>query len=309
MQGKSYSRREFLKIGGTLAAAAGLPAFAAERFAAGLEKLARGLPRVFWLQAMACSGCTVSMLNSEKPTILQALIEQMCLVFHPTLSAAQGNLVWQLFDRVEKGREPFILVLEGAIPSAMPEACTIGGRRLADVLDPLLRRAKFALAAGTCAAFGGVPAAEGNVTGAIGLQQYVKKLRISAPGFVVNCPGCPCHPDAILGTLAYLAEQGYPDVQLDVLTPDLYYSRSVHDSCPRAGDYRMCNFAKQFSDAEGCLFELGCAGLMTIGECPSHRWNSGVNWCVDASAPCIGCMRPEFARLKGLPLYQKPDPV
>src|SRR2546430_13489089 len=47
------------------------------------------------------------------------------------------------------------------------------------------------LAIGTCATWGGVPAAEGNPTGAMGLMDFLGKDYKSALGLpVINIPGC-----------------------------------------------------------------------------------------------------------------------
>ena len=51
----------------------------------------------------------------------------------------------------------FILVLEGAIPAGMPEACTMGDRTLEAILVPVLKNAKAIVAAGTCACLAAFP--------------------------------------------------------------------------------------------------------------------------------------------------------
>jgi hydrogenase small subunit len=42
-----------------------------------------------------------------------------------------------------------------------------------------------------------------------------------------------------------------------------------------------------------------------MGNCPSTLWNGGVNWCINANAPCIGCTNPDFPDSR--PLYQAVD--
>jgi len=67
------------------------------------------------------------------------------------------------------------------------------------------------LCIGTCSSFGGIPAAQGNLTGASGVLytglkkpgQYNGALKEFA-GKVVNIPGCPPHSDWIVGTIAYI---------------------------------------------------------------------------------------------------------
>ena len=47
------------------------------------------------------------------------------------------------------------------------------------------------------------------------------------------------------------------------------------------------------------------AGLDVYADCARHRWNGGVNWCIEASAPCIGCNQPHFAKLRSYGFYNK----
>jgi len=64
-------------------------------------------------------------------------------------------------------------------------------------------------------------------------------------------------------------------------------------------------FATQFGDGYGCLYALGCQGLDVYADCQRRKWNGGVNWCIDAGAPCIGCKEPQFAKSRSLPFYRK----
>jgi len=225
------------------------------------------------------------------------------LVFHSTVSAAQGNDATEVINRVGQGRD-FLLVMEGAIPYAMPEACMIGGKPLTKFLEPLTTNAATIVAAGTCAAFGGIPAAEGNPTGAIGMQDYMTKLKIPVESRLVNCPGCPTHPSCLVGTMAYVATKGYPAVIPKLLTPELFYKHSVHDECPRFHFWEKNVFANKFGE-EGCLFKLGCLGPISHTTCPRHQWNGGVNWCVRACAPCLGCTSEHFSKRRDFPFYRK----
>lgn len=301
----TMTRRDFLKAGAALAASAGLSSVYGEAFAAGLEKLAGGLPHVLWLQAQSCSGCSISMLDTMNPDIVQVVTEVLSLVFHQTISAAQGETAMEILEKISKSSEPYIVVLEGSLPVGMPEACTIGDSTFLDLFDPIVRKAQFAIAAGSCSSYGGVPAAEGNETGAASLREYLEKKGLKTEGFLVNCPSCPVHPDSIVGTLSYLVERGYPDVDPKHLTPKMFFSRSTHDDCPRFHYFSKHLFAKSFADPEGCLFKLGCLGPLTFTECPRRQWNGGVNWCIRASAPCVGCTAPDFARKKDFPFYRK----
>lgn len=298
-----YSRREFLRIGAALAAGLGLGRAAAPALAQGLQRIFERQRRILWLQGQSCSGCSVSFLNTEDPGPLEVVTQLISLVFHPTVSATQGE---QAVETIHKliGEGQYYLVLEGSIPTGMPEACELGGRPLTDLLPDAIRNAEFVIAAGSCAAFGGIPAGEGNITGAAGVMEYMRANGLQTRQRLVNCPGCPVHPQSLVSTLAYLAGRGYPPVDAELLTPDMMYKHSVHDDCPRFHYWQKNVFAQHFGD-DGCLFKLGCLGPLSHTNCPQRQWNGGVNWCIRAGAPCIGCTSQEFARHRTFAFYRK----
>jgi hydrogenase small subunit len=298
------NRRDFLRAGGVLAIAAGMPDLG-NVFAAGLKKIASQQTRVIWIEGQSCSGCSVSLLNSDSPPILEVLTDYMSMIFHPVVSAAQGAAAMELYSKTERAGK-YILIVEGAIPLGMPEACVIGGQPLTSMLVPLIRSADYVIANGTCAAHGGIPAAEGNQTGSVSVREFMVKNNLTVEKKLIACPLCPSHPDSIVGMVAWLAGRGYPKVNPEHLTPDMYYKNSTHDDCPRFHYYNKGVFAKKFGD-EGCLFKLGCLGFLSHTVCPSRQWNSGVNWCVRASAPCLACSSPVFAKLRKFPFYRKTE--
>ena len=67
MINKEPTRRQFLQAGAMLAAMLGLGSGAVSRLAQAAEELATGKAPVLWLQGLSCSGCTVSLLNSDHP--------------------------------------------------------------------------------------------------------------------------------------------------------------------------------------------------------------------------------------------------
>ena len=297
------SRREFLRAGTLLAAGLGLSQGVASVFAQGLQRLFERQKRVLWLQGLSCSGCSVSFLNCNEPGPLDILTRMISLVFHPNISATQGA---QAIETIQKlvSEGGYYLVFEGAVAPGMPEACLLGGRPLNDLLVDVLQRADAGVAAGSCAAFGGIPAGEGNATGAVGLAEFMRSKNIPTEKRLLNCPGCPVHPDSLVGTLAYVAGKGYPSVNPELLTPDMMYKHSVHDDCPRFHYWQKNAFAEQFGD-EGCLFKLGCLGPLSHTNCPQRQWNGGVNWCIRAGAPCIACTSPDFVKRRAFPFYRK----
>lgn len=299
---RNWTRRDVLRMGIALATGVGLSESYGRAFAKGLGEILSEQTKVLWLQGQSCSGCSVSFLNSQEPDLALVLTEMISLVFHSTVSAAQGEPAMELIDQVAEAGN-FLLVIEGSLPQGMPEACVIGGRPLTSLLRPLLRKAKGIVAAGTCAAYGGIPAAEGNPTMAVGVREFMEREGIPVAKRLINCPGCPVHPQSLVGTLAYVAARGYPRVLPKLLAPEMFYGSSVHDECPMFHHWEKQHFAEKFGD-EGCLFKLGCLGPLSRTNCPRRQWNGGVNWCIRAGAPCIACTSESFARKKDFPFYR-----
>ncbi len=156
------------------------------------------------------------------------------------------------------------------------------------------------MAIGSCACDGGIPAAEGNLTGAIGLQEFYEKRNINK--LVVNIRGCSVHPDWVWHTIVHLVKVGLPKLT-DGGSPASFFSRTVHETCPRYHDFQQEIFAEKLGE-KGCLFKLGCLGPQTPADCATRWWNGGRTWCIDANAPCIGCASPSFARKKNVPFYR-----
>jgi hydrogenase small subunit len=291
------NRREFVEVAGKLAALMGLGASAIPRLAEAAEQLARRAP-VLWLQGLSCSGCSVSLLNSSPLTPARLLTRYISLVFHQTLSTATGHVSVEVVNKtIEQGG--YILVVEGAVPAGMPAACGFGNEPFNGQLERAARRAKAVLAVGSCAVSGGIPAAENNPTGAVGVPAFLKHAGVVTP--VISIPGCPVHPDWLVGTMVHVLKFGLPPLD-ESGRPKAFFSKLVHDQCPRFADYERENFAKSLGD-EGCLFKLGCQGPLTRADCNLRLWNSGANACIRAGAPCVGCASASFAAKRDFPLY------
>jgi hydrogenase small subunit len=296
----SISRRSFLELSAKLCAVMGLGAGAIARIAEAAEELASGNAPVLWLQGQSCSGCSVSLLDADAIGPAQLLTRYINLTFHQTLSAATGHQAVVTVNKIIAAGG-YILVVEGAVPARMPEACVFGGERFGEQLARAAKAARAVVTVGTCASFGGIPGAENNPTGAISAAQHLKNQGVGTPAILV--PGCPCHPDWLLGTLTHVLKLGVPP--LDALgRPQAFFSRLMHDQCPRFADYERERFAKTFGE-EGCLFKLGCLGAITHTDCAMRHWNGGVNSCIRAGAPCTGCGSEQFAAKADLPFITK----
>jgi hydrogenase small subunit len=271
---------------------------------------------VIYLQTAACSGCAVTMLNTASPTIKNVLIDQIApgvhinLKFHPVVMAAAGELAIQVMeDTAKRQKGEYVLVVDGAVPTADGGVYGAVGERngkpvtMKQRVEELAKDALAVIAMGTCASFGGIPAAPPNPTGCVSVQKALAASGIQKP--LINVPGCPPHPDWFVGTVASIILSGLPKAEDldDFLRPKLFYGKLIHENCPRRAYFDEGKFAKKFGE-DGCLYELGCKGPITHADCPLRRWNSGTNWVIGAGAPCNGCTQPEFPN-ETAPFYEK----
>lgn len=293
------TRREFMKMGAYFAAVLGLEASAIPKVAAAIQSIASTNTPVLWLQGQNCTGCSISMLNTEVPGIAQVVTEYISLKFHSNISAATGHTAMEVINGcIDSG--DYILAVEGSIPADMPQACVIDHEYFGDQIVRAARNATAVVTVGTCASFGGIPSAQNNPTGAVDVPTYLKDKRVSKP--IISLPGCPIHPDWIIGTIIHVLKFGLPELD-EQHRPKMFYSKLVHDQCQRFADYEREHFAKNFSD-DGCLFKLGCLGTKTHADCPTRLWNSGTNNCINSGAPCVGCAWEGFAKKRDFPFYR-----
>jgi hydrogenase small subunit len=295
----NVSRRDFLKASAAITGAIALKASGLLQ----LEKaLANGasLPPVIWLQGQGCTGCSVSLLNSiYYTTVDDLLINTIDLKFHPTVMAAAGELA---VEAAEMTREAggYVLVVEGAIPVGEDgHYCHVWENgegepvTLQEAIETFAPGAAVVLGVGTCGCYGGMSAGSPNPTRALGVGDALDYLGLEQT--VINIPGCPAHPDWIIGTVAALLAGEMPE--LDKFgRPKEFFGQRVHERCPNRG---LKQKAKVLSDS-GCLAPLGCKGQQTYSDCPIRQWNSaaqgqaGTNWCIGARNPCQGCTEPNF---------------
>jgi hydrogenase small subunit len=292
LERKGLSRRDFIQFVGAVTGMLGLEAAFVPRIAEALQQK-RKLPLV-WLEFQDCAGNTESFLRAAKPSIDEIILDAISLNYHETLMAAAGHLAEEVLGRtVRESKGQYIAVVEGSIPTADGGVyCTIGGRAAIDIAREVCGNALATLAAGTCACFGGLPAAAPNPTGAVSVSAAV-------PGAtVINLSACPFNPANVTALLVhYLTFEKFP--ALDHLGRPLFgYGKRIHDACERRGHYDAGQYAERFGD-EGhrqghCLYKLGCKGPVTYQNCPTVRWNEGMNWPIGAGHPCVGCAEPSF---------------
>lgn len=292
--GRAISRRNFIRVCTVAAAAIGLPAKAAAEMA---EALAAGRkPSVIWLSLQECTGCTETLLRPTAPGLADLLLDLISLDYHEALMAPSGHLAEEArMQAMERNIGQFILVTEGATPTKDGGIyCKIGGRTALSILEEAADMAGAIIAIGSCASFGGVPAAAPDPTGAKGTPQVL------AGKTVVTIPGCPPNPYNFLGTALQYATFGTLP-ELDALgRPKFAYGRTIHEDCPRRGHFDAGRFSKKYGD-EGhrngwCLYELGCKGPQTYGNCATQHFGEVVGaWPIGIGHPCFGCTEQPLA--------------
>jgi hydrogenase small subunit len=306
----SLSRREFLELMGCTASAAvipgilhcaGIPAPVKQALA---EELARTQLPVIWIQGQSCAGCSVSTLNTVHPDIAEVLTETISLQYHPNVMAAAGDPAVEVLEQaIAEQRGEFVLVVEGSIATAEGGAFCRSGEKNAQPITAeqwvqrLGEAAKAVLAVGTCASFGGIPAATPNPTSARSVRDILPQAT------TINIPGCPSHPDWVIGTIAHVVLYGLPELDQHQ-RPMMFFGKVVHEQCERRADFEEGRVAEDFGQ-EGCLYALGCKGPDAHCDACIRGWNNSVNWCVRSGSPCIGCTEPGFPDFSGGGLYTK----
>lgn len=301
MKSSVFTRRQFLKMMGGAAASLGLSQlpFAGKLF--GQDSSAK--PAVVWIEAQDCTGCTESVLSCLQPDLRDVLLNQIAMCYHETIMAGTGEVAeMALSEAISTGG--YVLVVEGSIPAADNRFLKVAGEPVETTFVSAANQAAIILAVGACAAYGGIPRA--GVTDGRGVEYFMNKHSINKP--LINLPGCPVHPTWFYDTvLDYIAGNAIP---LDSdKRPLKHYGTTVHDRCTRRQHYDMNRFLLDWNhpgQRRWCLAKKGCKGPETHADCPQIKWNDGVNWCVENSAPCAGCTEPKFYDQMS-PLYVGPS--
>lgn len=252
----------------------------------------KNIPRMnlIWLEATGCSGNIISLLDGKNPGPVYLFNDMVTLRYDNSLIYEQGEAAFEKF--LETLDTEFILVVEGAVSLKDNGLYTIVAKYKGSPVTALEAvkmagdKAKYVLAVGTCASWGGISAANPNPSGCISVPDYLKKRQ------VIRIPGCPAHPDWVTGTIAHLLAFGMPDLD-EKSRPLMFYAVTIHDRCTRRSYFDNGIFAEKLGDAE-CMFKLGCRGPVTKTDCPVRQWNQYVNWPIEDNTPCIGCAQDMF---------------
>ncbi len=278
---------------------------------------------VFWIAGMSCDGCTIAASGATNPSVEDLLLGRIpnlpkVVLHHPVLSPGAGTEFIAPFRRAVDGTlgAPYVVILEGSVPDdqAFPSSLGyfsgmgVGGfdpnhdteqpNRVTDWLWRLAPGAAAYIAMGTCASWGGIPAAAGNITGSMSLTDFLGKDYRSALGVpVVNIPGCSPVGDNFTETVAavlmFLANLA-PVPKFDELgRPAWLFEETVHRHCPKAGYYEEGVFAEQEGDNQ-CLVEIGCWGPVVQCNIVERGAINNMGGCMVAGGACIGCTMPGF---------------
>lgn len=244
-----------------------------------LEKM-----NLVWLELNGCAGNIISLLNGQNPDFQYLITDMTNFIYSNSLVAAEGSAAMDhLFQVIGSD---FILAVEGAVSLKEDGIYNIIGRQNEnavtglEAVKKLGENAAYVIAVGACAAHGGVSAARPNPTECVGVHEVLQRK-------VIQLPGCPCHPDWFMGTLAYIMLYGEPPLD-SRNRPLMFYSTTIHDRCPRRSYFDQGVFASKLGE-KTCMFKMGCRGPVTRIDCPIRQWNGHVNWPIEDDSPCIGC--------------------
>ena len=282
---------------------------------------------VLWITAgLGCDGDTIAMTAATQPSIEDILsggipwIPKVNL-HNPLLAPENGDDFLKRFHQAAEGKlGPFILVVEGSIPneankeegywaSLGTDMATGQPITTCEWIDRLAPKAWALIAAGTCAAYGGIHAMEGNPTGCMGILDYLGEDWKSSAGISIVCvPGCPVQPDNFTETLLYLLQMAAaraPMIPLDeVGRPTWLFGATVHEGCDRGGYYEQAQFAQEYGSPQ-CIVKLGCWGPVVQCNVGKRGWMNGIGGCPNVGGICIGCTMPGFPD-KFMPFMNQP---
>lgn len=262
------------------------------------EALAQGkinkLP-IIMIETGTCTGDSISFDNIWTPSLSDVFNNITEWRYDWTLMQNQGDSAQQVLLDTENSDQGFVLLVQGSMiqqdNGSYNHVALENGKLITGVemVRRLGLKAKYVVAIGHCATYGGPVAGYPNPTKSTGVQNILPERR------VINVSGCPAHPDWIMGTLLHLALYGEPELE-KFGRPKMFYGETIHNNCPRRRYYDQGVFATNVGQKE-CLYRVGCKGPVTYADCPIRRWNDRYNWPIGCNSPCIGCTEPGYPDL------------
>ena len=286
----------------------------------------------FWLAGMSCDGCSIAAVGAQNPSVEQLISGSIpglpkVILHHPVLAVEAGEKFMHPYRLAKAGQlgAPYVVIYEGSVGderiaaafggywSAMGADIAADGSHqpvpTAHWLRDLAPGAAAVIAIGTCATWGGVPAAAGNVTGSMAVMDYLGKDYLSALGLpVINVPGCSPVGDNFTETVAtvlmFLSGVGPLPAFDELGRPAWMFKDTVHRACVRGGYYEEGTFAQKYGDRE-CLVELGCWGPVVQCNIVIRGAIGHMGGCMNTGGICIGCTMPGFPDAFA-PFYKAP---
>ena len=242
---------------------------------------------LLWIESGGCSGESMAILGLDGPFVVGGYNlaqfldnEGVRLLWHPSLSLESPLQLLTIVDAIVCGREELTFCLEGSVihgPSGSGMYDSIHGKPKRDLIAALCIKSEYVLAMGTCAAFGGIPAAPPNPTESSGLQFTLDRPGgllnpewRSRAGFpVFNLSGCPVDAVTMLRTMSLIIN-GAPST-LDALNRPSTVRPCLSDdsrrkcrtaekvgySCYNCIDARFPIGKRLFRHAESCQLATG----------------------------------------------------
>lgn len=248
--------------------------------------------QIVWIGGASCDGCTMSVLGGTSPRLEELLAGHLTrrpvVLHHCLLSADAGEAyLAPLHDAAAGGVHPLIVVVEGSLydePAGAVRFSRLGrdpggddDATVARWVERLAAHADAVLAIGTCATYGGIPAAAGSITGAHGVAVHLgDRYRSRGELPVVDVPGCAPSGDAFLEVLNYvvLHLEGLVPLELDEQRrPRWLY----HDETPIV--------------APGGAAPSGATAACPV---PTRGWINRLGGCATVGGGCVGCTSPGF---------------
>ncbi len=241
VEAKGINRRDFIKFCTATTAALALPITMLPKVAQAVEDKR---PPVIWVEYQSCSGDSEAFLRANQPTAGEIILDLISLEYSEVVMAAAGHQAEEAkHAAMEKYKGQYILIVEGSIPTGADGAyCTVGGESAVESCKKLVKNAAATICVGSCAAFGGIPAAAPNPTEA-------KSVSELAPGAaIVNLPGCPVNAENLTATIVHFLTFGKLPAVDGLGRPKFAYGKRIHDNCERRGHFDAGQYAESFSD-------------------------------------------------------------
>jgi len=231
----------------------------------------RSKPKVIWIDAVGCNGCSHSFFNHPD---FKEIIENFEILYHPLLDSPEFKIT-----------DSDVLIIEGALKPNFSRL----GYELNNLITSLFTKAKRVIALGTCAVYGGM-FGEGLIFNKENRGRFYK-----CKDKVINIPGCPVHPEWLGFVLNSIANSH--EIPLDSENrPTEIFAYTSHMGCIRNEYFEWKIDALEFGTKEGCLFYYqGCQGPFTHSSCNRILWNE-VNSKPRAGTPCFGCTEKTFPK-------------